>query len=352
MSLQERTTAIDPGNLESAMSVLGELDLLSGAEAAEVRAMLDPAFPLAGVLAAAESIHLHIKVDDVATLPSARILAAGPRPESETEGYVKYPFAGGVNVIFSSIPISMDDMLDDEPPAPPAVLDHKGIDLRLPDQATRSAFDTVPATVAAQGWRHIGQGGDGTPVYCCHTEVEEKHWVYPVPGQAGQYRPIEVAFGELKIHDTKMGCDLRPIDPAHPRAAEAAAALSTCAASHAAGAPAGDGSSYYQTADLAHFAGVGRFAKPLMGRFWSYYNDVFGQDGALTKREKALIGLAVAHSKQCPYCIDSFTNGCLDAGATVEEMHESVHAAAALAAGIDLVHAVQMQNVLSRRGAI
>ncbi len=174
--------------------------------------------------------------------------------------------------------------------------------------------------------------------------------MYPVAGDAGQHRPIEVAYGELKIHDTKMGCDLRPIDPAHPRAAEAAAALSACASSHGAEVPAG--SSYYEPADLGHFADVGNYARPLMQGFWSYYNDVFGHDGALTKREKALIGLAVAHSKQCPYCIDSFTNGYLDAGANVEEMHESVHAAAALGAGIDLVHAVRMQNSLKRRGAI
>jgi len=356
MSTQERTSTststIDARGVETTMAVLIDLDLLSQAEAAEVRAMFEPGFPLAEVLARAESMHLHIKVADVDALPHDSIVAAGTHPISETKGYVKYPFAGGVSVILSSIPISEDDMLGGEPPLASAVLDHKGIDLRAPDAPTRAVFDTVPGIAADRRWRHAGQGGGGTPVYCCHTEVSEKHWVYPVAGDAGQHRPIEVALGELKIHDAKMGCDLRPIDPAHPRAAEASAALSACAASHGDPAPEGDGSSYYERADLGHFADVGQFARPLMQRFWSYYNEVFGQDGALSKREKALIGLAVAHSKQCPYCIDSFTNGCLDAGATVEEMHESVHAAAALGAGIDLVHAVQMQNALKLRGAI
>jgi AhpD family alkylhydroperoxidase len=60
----------------------------------------------------------------------------------------------------------------------------------------------------------------------------------------------------------------------------------------------------------------------------------------------------VSHSKQCPSCIDAFRNTSLDAGATVEEMHEAVHAAAAVGAGIDLVHAVHMQNTLKLRGAI
>jgi hypothetical protein len=33
-------------------------------------------------------------------------------------------------------------------------------------------------------------------------------------------------------------------------------------------------------------------------------------------------------------------------------MHEALHAAASLGAGIDLVHGVQMQNSLKLRGAI
>ena len=360
MSLQERIAHLDQRAFDETLQFFGELGLITEAERAEVLAMFDPAFPFADVLAAASSVHCHVKVDDVDRLPHDRILARGTHAESCTQGYVKYPFPGGINMIFSSIPISEDDMLTDAPPAPPAVLDHKGIDLREESPALRALFDGVPSVALGRGWRHVGQGGGGTPVYCCHTEVEEKHWVFPNLDDAGQSRPIEFAYGDLVIHDAKMGCDLRPIDPAHPRAAEAQAALSVCAASHAtddevaqgeglngAGSP-----NYYARSDLGHFADMGRFAGPMMSRFWTYYNGVFSDDSALTKREKALIALAVSHSKQCPYCIDAFTGVCLDAGATVDQMHEAVHAAAAIGAGIDLVHGVQMQNALKRRGAI
>jgi len=358
MSLQERTSEtsqLDERAFAETLDFFRGLGLLTSTETDEVMALFDPTFPLGDALRSAESVHCHVKVDDVDRLPHAKIVAAGTHPESTTKGYVKYPFAGGINMIFSSIPISEDDMLSDVPATPPAVLDHKGIDLRAETPAVRTIFDSVPAVATERGWRHVGQGGGGTPVYCCHTEVEEKHWVYPKPDDARQTRPIEIAFGELIIHDSKMGCDLRPIDPAHPRAAEAAAALSVCAASHATEdgeSDGGAGSSYYDRSDLGHFGDVGKFAGPMMQRFWAYYNGVFSQDSALTKREKALIGLAVAHSKQCPYCIDSFTNISLDAGATVEQMHEAVHAAAALGAGIDLMHGVQMQNALKQRGAI
>jgi alkylhydroperoxidase/carboxymuconolactone decarboxylase family protein len=356
MTVQEQLAAeLDPQAFVRTLDVLHELGLLSPAEMREVLSIFDPDFPFAEPLRQASSVHVHSKVEDVRTLPHDRILAQGARPESQADGYVKYCFPGGLNMILSSISISEDDLLPGEPLAVLPVMDHKGIDLRRDTAAVHGAFDAVPETALAHGWRHVQQGGDGQPVYCCHTEVQGKHWVYP-PASGGHTRPIEFAIGELQIHEAKMGCDLRPIDPAHPRAAEARAALSACAAAHsgggANGAAAASGSSYYERADLAHFTDVGRFAKPLMDRFWSYYNATFGVDGALTKREKSLIALAVAHAKQCPYCIDAYSNACLDAGATVEQMHEAVHCAAALGAGIDLVHGVQMQNALRARGAI
>jgi alkylhydroperoxidase/carboxymuconolactone decarboxylase family protein len=157
----------------------------------------------------------------------------------------------------------------------------------------------------------------------------------------------------------KMGCDLRPIDPAHP---EAARAKSACcgggAAAHheqkdgAAQAAAGGTRSYYDTRDLARFGDIGRFAGAAWEKFGEYYTAATAEDGALTRREKALIGLAVAHAKQCPYCIDAYTAECLERGATPEQMHEAVHVAAALSAGIALAHGVQMQNALRARGAI
>src|SRR5262245_51850012 len=68
--------------------------------------------------------------------------------------------------------------------------------------------------------------------------------------------------------------------------------------------------------------------------------------------KKALIALAVPHSKQCPCCVDAYAGKCVDTEATVAQMYEAVHVAAALAAGIDLVHATQMHKALERRGAL
>ncbi|MBC7476446.1 MAG: carboxymuconolactone decarboxylase family protein [Candidatus Sericytochromatia bacterium] len=109
---------------------------------------------------------------------------------------------------------------------------------------------------------------------------------------------------------------------------------------------------YYESNDLSRFAEVGKFKKDLMDKFFEYYTSVTNTDGALTKREKSLIALAVAHSKQCPYCIDAYTTQCLETGADPDQMTEAVHVAAAMEAGITLVHAVQMHNALDKKGAL
>lgn len=109
---------------------------------------------------------------------------------------------------------------------------------------------------------------------------------------------------------------------------------------------------YYDTKDLKRFSEVGKFSEELMKKFFDYYNSVIAQDGALTKREKSLIALAVAHSKRCPYCIDAYTTQCLETGANPEQMTEAVHVAASMEAGITLMHGIQMHNALERNGAL
>ncbi|HEX4872244.1 MAG TPA: arsenosugar biosynthesis-associated peroxidase-like protein [Nevskiaceae bacterium] len=105
---------------------------------------------------------------------------------------------------------------------------------------------------------------------------------------------------------------------------------------------------YYNADDLQKFGEIGRHGKALADQFFQYYGAVTGQDGALTRREKALIALAIAHAQKCPYCIDAYTTGSLEAGASPEQMMEAVHVAAVMQAGITLVHSVQMQNKLDQ----
>ena len=105
-----------------------------------------------------------------------------------------------------------------------------------------------------------------------------------------------------------------------------------------------DQKTYYKPEDLLKFEEIGNEASPLAEKFFAYYNAVF-EEGELSEREKALIALAVAHTVQCPYCIDAFTQGCLEKGSNMAEMTEAIHVATAIRGGASLVHGVQMRNI-------
>ncbi|MEM6735032.1 MAG: arsenosugar biosynthesis-associated peroxidase-like protein [Bacteroidota bacterium] len=105
---------------------------------------------------------------------------------------------------------------------------------------------------------------------------------------------------------------------------------------------------YYKPEDLKKFGEITEWQKELGDKFFNYYSAVF-QEGALTAREKSLIALAVAHTIQCPYCIDAYTSDLLGKGVEEEEMMEAVHVAGAIRGGASLVHGVQMMNQVKEK---
>jgi len=100
---------------------------------------------------------------------------------------------------------------------------------------------------------------------------------------------------------------------------------------------------YYKSEDLKKFGNITRVNEELGTAYFDYYGKAMAE-GALSEREKALIALAVAHALKCPYCIEAYTEACLTKGADEEQMNEAVHVAAAIAAGVILVHSTQMMN--------
>ena len=104
---------------------------------------------------------------------------------------------------------------------------------------------------------------------------------------------------------------------------------------------------YYNPEDLKKFDSMKEGSPKLWEKFSAWYSEVF-KEGALSESEKALIALAVAHAVQCPYCIDAYTESCLEKGSNLEQMTEAVHVASAIRGGASLVHGVQMKNVNSK----
>ena len=103
---------------------------------------------------------------------------------------------------------------------------------------------------------------------------------------------------------------------------------------------------YFNKKDLENFGAgiIGQDASGLWDKFMQYYGNVFAE-GALTAREKSLIALAVAHTVQCPYCIDAYTNATLGHGCDKEQIMEAIHVAAAIKAGATLAFGVQSKNI-------
>ncbi len=102
---------------------------------------------------------------------------------------------------------------------------------------------------------------------------------------------------------------------------------------------------YFNPADLKKFnpENMSRAGGTEAAKFFEYYGAAM-KGGALSEREKALIALAIAHFARCPYCIDAYSQTCLQVGADEKQMTEAVHVAAAMSAGITLVASLQMQN--------
>jgi 4-carboxymuconolactone decarboxylase len=104
-----------------------------------------------------------------------------------------------------------------------------------------------------------------------------------------------------------------------------------------------DKTHYYDEEDLPRFGDIGKSRPELFEKFMAWYRAA-QEDGAISKREKALIGLAVAVTVQCPYCIDAFTNSCMENGSNMEQMTEAIHLASAIRGGASLIHGIQAHN--------
>lgn len=83
----------------------------------------------------------------------------------------------------------------------------------------------------------------------------------------------------------------------------------------------------------------------LFKAFVDFDTKVF-EEGALSVKVKELIAVATAHITQCPYCIDVHTKRAVTAGATEEEIAESIFVAMALRAGGSFAHSTVAMHTL------
>lgn len=75
------------------------------------------------------------------------------------------------------------------------------------------------------------------------------------------------------------------------------------------------------------------------------------KDGALSRKTKQLIAVAVAHVTQCPYCIQGHTKAASREGASREEIMEAIWVAAEMRAGGAFAHSAIALHALDGSGS-
>ena len=97
----------------------------------------------------------------------------------------------------------------------------------------------------------------------------------------------------------------------------------------------------YSKDNLSKLPKLGQLAPEATAAFWAYDKAALA-DGAIPKKYKELMAVAVALTTQCPYCIEVHRQQALQAGVTEQELAEVVHVAAALRAGAAITHGTHL----------
>jgi alkylhydroperoxidase/carboxymuconolactone decarboxylase family protein len=97
----------------------------------------------------------------------------------------------------------------------------------------------------------------------------------------------------------------------------------------------------YRRSNLNQVANLKKWA-PEAFQALIHFSNTAVKEGKLSAKLKELIAVAVAHTTECPYCIDKHTKAAQKAGATMEELSEAILVAAAMRAGGAYAHMANM----------
>lgn len=97
----------------------------------------------------------------------------------------------------------------------------------------------------------------------------------------------------------------------------------------------------YSKDNLNKLPRMGKLSPEAMTAFRAW-DKIAHAEGAIPKKYKELIAIAVALTTQCPYCIEVHRQEAVKAGVTEQELTEVIHVAAALRAGGAITHGTHL----------
>jgi AhpD family alkylhydroperoxidase len=107
-------------------------------------------------------------------------------------------------------------------------------------------------------------------------------------------------------------------------------------------------SDYHEHGDLSLVPELKKLDREGFDGFIALDKTVGRTDGAIPQKYRELIALGVALTTQCPYCLEVHAGNAKKAGATREELAETVHIAAALRAGAAFTHGLLALKLFDR----
>jgi AhpD family alkylhydroperoxidase len=97
----------------------------------------------------------------------------------------------------------------------------------------------------------------------------------------------------------------------------------------------------YEMSHLKRIGPLGQLAPESMAGFKALDTAALAE-GAIPRKYKELMAIAIALTTQCPYCIEIHRNAAKSAGANDVELAETVFIAIALRAGAALTHGTHL----------
>jgi AhpD family alkylhydroperoxidase len=103
---------------------------------------------------------------------------------------------------------------------------------------------------------------------------------------------------------------------------------------------------FYPVDGRKHYKDLEKSQKDMFQAFRNFNNEIFEKESTLSRKTKELVAIGVAHTTQCPYCIEGHVRAAKKAGASDQEIAEAIFVAAALRAGGAFAHSTIAMRVL------
>jgi hypothetical protein len=304
---------LSPARFTQVLVAFKAMQLLEAPHLDDIMSIFAREFPFKEALMTAEAVWVLVRVPSLEDLPHERIHALGTEPQDETDRYVRFPFSGGLELIFSEAPTAEEERQPGAARVRSPKLDSVGFVFHQP----ATALDSVTTEATRAGWGH-------------RAGPAERVWAFP-PSDQG--RPV--GFGSQSPREG----ELRPLAAGAGPASTEQHGATPPTAGHQAATTAPSGPPSATPPPSGQQGGTPGTAYASLSPSTSEQDLVAAfvaaatmGDGALSGRDKAMVALAAAIALRHPALTEAWSQCCTGHGVTPDQQREVAQVVAAMAA--------------------